>query len=172
MDGLNSKIWIDTGFIEKLRHLPDDIEKTAARALQKTNHWLRTVTQAELGYALQIDTKSALKTRFRSYKKGGMKTTLWVGIRNIGVHRLGTPAKKGKGVQVGKHFFDKAFIAPMNSSELLVFRRTGKSRKSLEMVMLDISSEAEEILGSYQSELNKKFEEFFNREFRLLQSAE
>ena len=171
MDGLNSKMYLDTDFINRLTHLPDDIHKAAMRALDRTNHWLRAVSMAELGYALEIDKKSALRTRFKSYKKGAGKSLLWVGIRKIGVHRLGTPKKKGKGVQVGTHFFDKAFIAPMNSSELLVFRRTGKSRKSLEMVTLDISSEAEEIIGSYQADLNKKFEEFFSREFRLLHSA-
>lgn len=168
MAGLNSKMHLDTDFINRLTHLPDDIHKTAMRALDRTNHWLRNVTMAELGYALEIDKKSALRTRFKSYKKGAGKSVLWVGIRKIAVNRLGTPKKKRDGVQVGTHFFDKAFIAPLNSSELLVFRRTGKSRKSLEMVTLDISSEAEEIIGSYQSELNKKFEEFFSREFRLL----
>lgn len=168
MAGLNSRMSIDTEFIRRLTHLPDDINKTAEKALRRTNHWLRAVTMAELGYALQIDTKSALRTRVRTYKNGAMKTDLWVGIRKLGVHRLGAPKQKDKGVQVGSHFFEKAFISPMNSDELLVFRRTGKHRKTVKMVMLDISEEAEEIIGSYQSELSKKFEEFFSREFRLL----
>lgn len=168
MAGLNSKMWVDTDFINQLKHLPDDVKKTAHRAVQLTNHWFRAITMAELGYALEIDEKSAFRSRFKVYSKAGVKARLWVGIRQIGVHRLGKPQQTPDGVKVGSHFFEKAFISPMNSDELLVFRRAGKHRKTAQMVMMDISAEAEEILGTYQTELNAKFQEFFIREFRQL----
>ncbi len=37
--------------------------------------------------------------------------------------------------------------------------------------MLDIADEAEEIIGSYLTELNKKFKEHFDREFQFVLSG-
>lgn len=169
MDGLNTRMEIDTAFIERLSYLPEEIAKAARRALAKTNMWLRNITRIELGYELAMDSK-ALRTRFRVYRKG-YTSKLWVGVNEIEVHQLGTPKQTAKGVQVGKHFFDKAFISPMNSDELLVWRRTGQSRSVIERVTLDIAEEAEEIIGSYLTELNKKFKEHFDREFQFVLSG-
>lgn len=49
----------------------------------------------------------------------------------------------------------------MDSDELLVWRRTGKQRSQIEMVKLDITDEAEEIIGSYAPEINRKFRSIF-----------
>ncbi|MFD2177857.1 phage tail protein [Veronia pacifica] len=171
MSGLNSKMWVDTDFLNKLNALPDDIAKAAHRAVKRTNEWFRAVTMAELGYSLEIDQKTALRTRFRVYNRRGSRARLWVGIRDIGVHRLGAPKQLKDGVAVGKQFFKQAFISPMNSSELLVWRRTGKSRKSIRLVTLEIAGEAEDIIGTYQIELNRKFQEYFSREFHALYRA-
>lgn len=169
MDGLNTIVDLDTEFLKKVSHLPDELYKAARRALVLTNRWFRLVTLAETGKELRIDSK-AMKTRFRVYKKGG-QSKLWVGVRSVGVHRIGKPEQMKDGVQVGDHFFDKAFISPMNSSELLVWRRTGEHDKSLERVDLDVADEAEEIIGSYMTELNRKFEEYFYREFQHFLSS-
>ena len=169
MSGLNSRIDIDTAFLQKLGHLPDEISKAARRAVSKTNLWLRTTTRAELGYELSIDSK-AMNTRFRVYKKGNT-SKLWVGVREIGVHLIGAPKQTKDGVQVGGRFFEKAFISPMNSGELLVWRRNGKAKSNIELVKLDYADEAEEIIGSYTHELNHKFKEFFDREFKRILSG-
>lgn len=168
MAGLNTQMTIDTSFIKSLAQFPDLIKKAARKAMTKTNNWLRTATMAELGYELSIDTRK-MKKRFRVYNSG-LTSRVWVGINDIKVHRLGTPVQKRDGVQVGSHFFEKAFIAPSNSDELLVWRRTGKYRKEIEMVTFEFAHEAEEIIGSYATEINVRFREYFNVEFQLLLS--
>lgn len=168
MAGLNTQIAVDTDFVQTFSQFPKYLSQAARKALTKTNNWLRTATIAELGYELRIDTKS-MKTRFRVYKSGHM-TRLWIGVNDVAVHRLGKPQQKAGGVQVGEHFFEKAFISPMDSDELLVWRRTGKQRSEIEMVKLDISDQAEEIIGSYTPEINNRFREYFHVEFKRLLS--
>lgn len=171
MAGLSTRMWVDTDFINRISHLPENVEKAAKRAVRATNRWFRHVTMAELGYELKIDNKSAMRSRFKVFRQAGVRARLWVGIRDIGIHRVGTPKQYSDGVAVGEHFYEKAFISPMNSSELLVWQRTGKHKSQIEMVTLDIADEAEEILGAYQARLNEKFREYFLREFHALHRA-
>ena len=168
MAGLNTQIAIDTEFVHKLPQIPELISKAARKATRKTNTWLRIVTMAELGHELHIDTRS-MKTRFKVYSKG-YTTKLWIGVNDVYAHRLGTPVQKRDGVQVGEHFFEKAFISPMDSDELLVWQRTGKQRSEIEMCSLDVKQEAEEIIGSYATDVNRKFREYFHVEFNHLLS--
>ncbi|BDR34304.1 hypothetical protein PDY_13520 [Photobacterium damselae subsp. damselae] len=169
MTSLNSNMVLDTDFLERLTYLPDELSKAAKQALVKTNQWLRAVSMADLGYELMIDSK-AMSIRFRTYKNG-RKSKLWVGVRSISVHRLGTPVQRGNGVQVGDRFYEHAFISPMDSDQLLVFRRENKNRHSIKAVTLEIGDETEEIIDSYLPDLNRKFEEFFHREFNYILSG-
>ncbi len=79
---------------------------------------------------------------------------------------MGKPIQNRLGVRVGEHFYEGAFISPMDSDELLVWRRRGKSRTDIEMVKLDIADDVDEIVENYLPDINRKFEEFFHREFR------
>ncbi|MBF4296732.1 phage tail protein, partial [Vibrio anguillarum] len=97
--------------------------------------------------------------------KNGRISKLWIGVNDIGVHRTGKPIQNRLGVRVGSEFYDGAFISRMQSDELLVFRRTGKQRSSIELVTVDISADTEEIINNYLPDINRKFEEFFHREF-------
>lgn len=172
MDGLsltrNNRALLDTDFIEKFSAFKDELPKVIQRAARVTNMWLRTVVRAELGYELKISNK-ALQSRFRVYKNGRI-SKLWIGVDEIGVHRIGTPIQNQKGVRVGSRFYEDAFISPMNSDALLVWRRTGKARSSIAMVTEDISQDTERIVEFYLPEINRKFEEFFHREFRTVLS--
>ncbi|WP_318438151.1 phage tail protein [Photobacterium leiognathi] len=169
MTSLNSKMVLDTRFLTRLSYLPDELAKAAKQAVIKTNRWLRAASMADLGYELKIDAK-AMTTRFRIYKNGGT-SKLWVGVRNLGVHRIGTPVQNAKGVQVGGRFYEGAFISPMNSDQLLVFRRKSKARKSIALVAIEIGEEADAIIDSYLPDLNRKFEEFFHREYKFILSG-
>ncbi|WP_338328619.1 phage tail protein [Vibrio aestuarianus] len=167
MAGLNTnsnRLLLDTEFIRKYEAFEKEIPKAVQRAATLTNRWLRAVTMAELGYELKIDNK-ALRSRFRNYKNGRI-SKLWIGVNEIGVHRTGKPIQNKLGVRVGSDFYDDAFISHMQSDELLVFRRTGKQRSSIELVTVDISADTEEIINNYLPDINRKFEEFFHREFR------
>ncbi|MFM2477373.1 phage tail protein [Celerinatantimonas sp. MCCC 1A17872] len=165
MAGPSSTMAIDTAFLNAFEHLPNELAKAVRRSAQLTNRWLRAITMAELGVELQISSK-AINTRFRSYGRGGQSTKLWIGIRDVGVHRLGRPVQTAHGVEVGNHFFPGAFINPMQSSDLLVWRRRSKVRTDIEMVRLDISDEAQAIVAAYLPQVNRKFRELFHREFR------
>ncbi|EKO3578653.1 phage tail protein [Vibrio injensis] len=160
----NNRLLMDTEFIQKYEAFKDEIPKAVQRAAVLTNRWLRAVSMAELGYELKIDNK-ALRSRFRQYKKGRI-SKLWIGVNEIGVHRTGKPIQNKLGVRVGSEFYEGAFISSMNSDEALVFRRTSKQRKSIELVTVDISDDAESIVNNYLPDINRKFEEFFHREFK------
>ena len=160
----NNRVLLDTEFIRHYEAFEKEIPKAVNRAAVLTNRWLKTITMAELGYELKIEAK-ALRSRFKLYKNGRI-SKLWIGVNEIGVHRMGTPIQNKKGVRVGRDFYEGAFIAPMDSDELLVWRRKGKSRHNIEMITIDISHDAEEIIERYLSDINRKFEEFFHREFK------
>ncbi len=160
----NNRMLLDTDFIRKFEAFEDELPKVVQRAATLTNRWLRTVTMAELGYELHIDNK-ALRSRFRTYKNGGI-SKLWIGVNEIGIHRTGNPVQNKSGVRVGSEFYEGAFISSMQSDQPLVFRRTGKGRSSIEMVTVDISEDTENIINNYLPDINRKFEEFFHREFR------
>lgn len=160
----NNRLLMDTEFIQKYEAFKDEIPKAVQRAAALTNRWLRAVSMAELGYELKIDNK-ALRSRFRQYKKGRI-SKLWIGVNEIGVHRTGKPIQNKLGVRVGSEFYEGAFISSMNSDEPLVFRRTSKQRKSIELVTVEISDDAESIVNNYLPDINRKFEEFFHREFK------
>ncbi|CAG9001776.1 MAG: hypothetical protein CENE_03803 [Candidatus Celerinatantimonas neptuna] len=170
MVGLNTEMVIDTGFLKNLSHLPDELAKAARRTAQKTNRWLRAITMAELGFELSINSR-AMNTRFRVYNQAGKTTKLWIGIRDIGVHRFGTPVQTAQGVEVGDHFFPHAFINPMQSHELLVWRRRSRVRSDIELVTLDIADESEAIVARYVPQVNRKFRELFDREFQHVLSG-
>ncbi|AUI88156.1 phage tail protein [Vibrio azureus] len=167
MNGLNSSRneWqLDTTFIHRYEAFEKAIPKAVIRAASLTSRWLRGVSMAELGYEMSIDIK-ALRSRFRVYKKGRV-SKVWIGVRDIGVHRLGRPVQTRSGVQVGEHFFAGAFISPMDSDQLLVWRRRGKSNKRIESVTIEIHDEVDAIVESYLPDINRKFEAFFHREFK------
>ncbi|PMJ90291.1 phage tail protein [Vibrio sp. 10N.261.55.A7] len=164
----NSRMLIDSEFIRKYEAFEKEIPKVVSRAATLTNRWLRAVTMAELGFELKIDNKS-LRSRFRTYKNGRI-SKLWIGVNEVGVHRTGKPVQNKLGVRVGSEFYEGAFISSMDSDELLVFRRTGKQRKSIKLVTVDISDDTENIVSNYLPDINRKFEEFFHREFRTVLS--
>ncbi|HFQ4959206.1 TPA: phage tail protein [Vibrio vulnificus] len=171
MSGLNSsgsRLVLDSEFIRRYSAFEKEIPKAVQRAVSATNRWLRAVTMAELGYELKIDNK-ALRSRFRTYKNGRI-SKLWIGVRDIGVHRAGKPVQNRLGVRVGAEFYEGAFISPMDSGELLVWRRRGKARTNIEMVTIDIADDVDEIVENYLPQINRKFEEFFHREFRYVLS--
>lgn len=125
MSGLNSsrsQLLLDTEFIRRYEAFEEEIPKAVLRAASLTSRWLRGVSMAELGYELSIDNK-ALRSRFRVYKNGRV-SKLWIGVRDIGVHRLGKPVQNRLGVRVGEHFFVGAFTLSMTVLALPRLRHT------------------------------------------------
>lgn len=159
---------LDANFIQQYSAFEKELPQVVQRAARATNMWLRTVVKAELGYELKISSK-ALQSRFRTYKNGRI-SKLWIGLNDIAVHRIGMPVQNSQGVQVGSRFYEGAFISPMDSGELLVWRRKSSARSDIKLVKEDISQDVEHILDFYLPEINRKFQEFFSREFTTVLS--
>jgi hypothetical protein len=160
------------GVERALADMPRKLDLAAARALRKTAQWLRTHSSREIARELSI-TQSPVRHRYSIYSQStASEVKLWVGLQPIGVHYLGTPKQTATGVKVGHREYDDAFIAPMKSSERLVFRRKGRERLPLEKVTEDWEGPAISVLERWERRALERFMELFEHEASYaLQSA-
>mgnify|MGYP001619505509 CR=1 FL=1 len=142
------------------------LDLAAARALRKTAQWLRTHSSREIAKALRI-TQSPIRHRFDVFSQAtAREVKLWVGLRPLGVHYLGTPKQTPTGVSVGHRVYDDAFISPMKTKHRLVWRRKGRERLPLEMVTEDWASEGVTALEKWEKRAEQRFVELFEQEAR------
>jgi len=166
---------VDDGWVGVERAIaaaPRKLDLAAARALRKTAQWLRTHSSKEIAKELRI-TQSPIRHRYNIYSQSTSKEVkLWVGLRPIGVHYLGTPKQTSTGVRVGHRNYDDAFIAPMKSNQRLVFRRKGRERLPVEKVTEDWEGPALGALERWEKRALERFMELFEHEARYaLESA-
>ena len=146
----------------------EQLERAAQRAMTKTAQWLRTHSLRELGQELGVK-QEPLRKRFKVFpQRGKGEVRFWVGLDPIGVHRLGNPEVTATGVKVKRRDYDGAFIAPMKSSEKLVFRRKGKERLPLEKVEQDINDEAVSVIERWERRVFVRFKQLFEQEARAV----
>lgn len=144
------------------------LETAAHRALVKVGQWLQTHSLRELGQELGVK-QEPLKKRFRVYpKRQKGQVTFWVGLDPIGIHRLGTPTVTSKGVKVNRKEYDKAFINPMKSSQLTVYKRRGRERLPIDQVKEDIDQQAMAVLERWESRVFTRFKEIFDQEAKAI----
>lgn len=141
---------------------PDHLHRVTQRSLRIITNWLRSESARRLGKELRIQTK-AVRDRIRVNHQGD-GSNLWVGLLPLSIHRLGSPKQTPTGVDVNGRFFKGAFINPMSSSELLVFKRSRESRLPIELVTEDYSDEMEKEIIDLTGELNTKWQEVFANE--------
>ncbi|EKT4458352.1 phage tail protein [Pseudomonas entomophila] len=142
------------------------LDLAAARALRRTAQWLRTHSSREISKELRI-TQSPIRHRYNVYSKStSNEVKLWVGLRPISVHYLGTPKQTPTGVSVGHRQYDSAFISPMKTRHRLVFRRKGRERLPVERVMEDWESPAINALERWEKRAQVYFIDQFEREAR------
>ncbi|MCW6036820.1 phage tail protein [Spirulina subsalsa FACHB-351] len=163
---------------EAQNRMPELIEATAkqlelavGRALRKTGQWLRTHSVRELGRELGI-TQAPLRQRFKLYPRvedGQVK--VWVGLRPISVHYLGSPAQTVTGVRVGRQSYDGAFVNPMRSRHMLVWRRKGRERLPIERVTQEIAELGEAVVQRWETRVEARFIELFEQEVRYVLSS-
>lgn len=147
------------------------LDLAAARALRKTAQWLRTHSSREIAKELQI-AQSPIRHRYNVYSQSTSKEVkLWVGLRPISVHYLGTPKQTSTGVSVGHRQYDDAFISPMKTKFPLVFQRKGRERLPLKRVMEDWESEGLSALERWEKRAQNRFIELFEQEARNVFSA-
>lgn len=142
------------------------LDLAAARALRKTAQWLRTHSSREIARELRI-AQSPIRHRFDIFSQSTAKEVkLWVGLRPLSVHYLGTPKQTPTGVSVGHRGYENAFISPMKTKHLLVWRRKGRERLPLEKVVEDWASEGVTALEKWEKRAEQRFVEIFEQEAR------
>lgn len=149
-----------------LADAPRKLDLAAARALRKTAQWLRTHSSREIARELRI-AQSPIRHRYNVFSKSTTKEVkLWVGLRPISVHYLGTPKQTPTGVKVGHRDYDEAFISPMKSNQRLVFRRKGRERLPIEKVTEDWEGPALGALERWEKRALERFMDLFEHEAR------
>lgn len=142
------------------------LDLAASRALRKTAQWLSTHSSREIARELAI-LQAPLKHRYNVYSRSTAKEVkLWVGLRPISVHYLGTPKQTSTGVAVGHRQYDDAFISPMKTQYPLVFRRKGRERLPLKRVMEDWEADGMTVLERWEKRAQNQFVMLFEREAR------
>jgi hypothetical protein len=161
--------WAD---VEKnIGQVSKKLDLAAARALRKTAQWLRTHSAREISKELRIS-ESPIRHRYNVYSQATSKEVkLWVGLRPISVHYLGTPKQTATGVSVGHREYEDAFISPMKTSYPLVFRRKGRERLPVERVMEDWESEGLSALERWEKRAQQRFIQLFEQEAKHVFSS-
>lgn len=162
---------------ESEQRMPDLIEATrkqletaVGRALRKTGAWLRTHSVRELGRELGI-TQAPLRQRFQLYPRirdGEVK--VWVGLRPLSVHYLGTPRQTPTGVRVKRRDYEGAFIEPMRTRYPLVWQRKGRERLPIERVTEELGDVAVTVVERWERRVERRFVEIFEQEARYVLS--
>lgn len=142
------------------------LDLAAARALRKTAQWLRTHSSREIAKELRI-AQSPIRHRFDIFSQAtAREVKLWVGLRPLSVHYLGTPKQTPTGVSVGHRQYEDAFISPMKTRHQLVWRRKGRERLPVERVVEDWASEGVTALERWEKRAEQRFVELFEQEAR------
>lgn len=153
---------IDTAFIKELPYLDEHLSIATKRTIDRVTKWIRGEIVKSLSTELNLKISTS-KRRFRAYSKG-KRAKLWLGLDGLNLHYFGIPVQDDTGVSLNGDHHKSAFIDPMRSSDLLVWRRTGKKRLPIEPVKKDITAQAKQLLTQYTPRISKKFREIFDEE--------
>ena len=126
--------------VTMLGHMPERTQRAVRRGVSKAAKRLASETGRETAQALAI-VRAAMRGRLRTYRKGdGVSEKVWLGMNALAAHRLGRPIQTRTGVQVGQHFFDRAFIVRKWGGG--VYYRVGKERLPIRLAQFEISDQA------------------------------
>lgn len=153
---------------EILNRMQRELDLAAARALRKTGNWLRTHSTKEIAKELKI-TQSPLRHRYDVYTRAaGKEVKVWVGLRPISVHYLGTPKETSTGVSVGHRSYEDAFIGQPKKGVPMVWMRKGRERLPIAVVREDWEGPALTVLERWEQRAQQRFVELFEQEARYV----
>lgn len=161
----------------------EHVNQCASAALKVAQKWLTKESIKRLGKDLRIRS-SVGRRRVKSGKVKGNQTSVWFGLLPLNVAYIRDFDQVPKGVQSGDAFYKGAFVQSMNSSPLLIWKRTrerpkqpkprrkplskGQTRKRksppVEVVREDIHMETSEIVAQLEVELQDVYKEAFLNE--------
>lgn len=126
-------------------------EKAFNKAAKKTMKWYQAI----------IIQHSSLPRSF--FKKrsfvGSIKASFWLGLKPVGVHRLGKPRQVKQGVKIKGTLYRSAFL--YNKA---VFRRNPRCRKKIRLVTEDLDAELKMLFYKYKSQIKQKLLENYQKE--------
>lgn len=147
------------------------LDTAVNRALRGAGQWLRTHSVRELGRELGI-VQRPLRQRFRMYSRlADGEVKVWVGLTPLSVHYLGSPRQTVTGVRVGRKNYDGAFVNPMRSRQVMVWRREGRERLPIERVTEEIAELGEAVVQRWERRVEARFIELFEQEARYVLSS-
>ena len=126
-----------------LRGLPPSALQNAwRRTLRKTSNWIKSQTAKAVSKETKIPQK-LLRRRLYFFLRSRDTGKVWLGLNAIEAHRLGNPRQTRRGVTVGRHRFEGAWMMKKAAPVGPVYRRKGKGRMPYEMVKQDWSGQGE-----------------------------
>lgn len=126
--------------VQVLGHMPERTHRAVRRGIVKAAKRLASETGRDTAQALAI-VRAAMRGRLRTYRQeDGISEKVWLGMNAIAARRLGVPIQTRTGVQVGQHFFDRAFIVRKWGGG--VYYRVGKERLPIRLAQFEISDQA------------------------------
>lgn len=102
------------------------------RALNKTMTWLRTHTVRAVSKETKVAAK-ILRQRVAAYKanRRNPRGRVWAGLDPIKARRLGRFRQLKRGVRMGRHVFEGAFLTAMQTGHTSIFERTGEAKRMM-----------------------------------------
>lgn len=114
----------------KLRATPDQANRAAKRAISKTVRWAEGQGARAIAREHKLAVRGFRERRiFRSLPQGKvLQGSVWFGLNPIKAAYIGRLRQTRKGAYAGQHFFDRAFVATMDSGHRGIYMRRGKKR--------------------------------------------
>jgi len=138
------------------------IQRAAKRAVRKAAQ--RVVSRASKGLAGQFRLqRRKIQARLRLYvRESGFEQKVWMGLNDLAARSLGTPKRTARGVQVGPHFFEGAFV--IRKFGRGVYRREGPDRFPLLLAKLEIDQAGAQVLRAAIASTNKDLIDLLRQE--------
>ncbi|MEW6490364.1 MAG: hypothetical protein AB1578_20945, partial [Thermodesulfobacteriota bacterium] len=154
----------------------------ARRAAGRTRDWLSTPHTRELAARAALPQRG-LEARFRRrhgpVSRDEAYAVLWIGLNPVEATTAGTPRQSARGTRVGRHFFERAFLARIygkgDKPEKVWTRKTfgkGSQRFPVVKMTIPIDEHMEELLPRYEPAAAKMFSERLAHEVDFLLSRE
>jgi len=138
------------------------------RALRKTGDWIKTHVARSLSSEIKVPQK-VLKQRLYFFLRSAKEGKVWLGINAIEAARLGKARQTRRGVTVGRHRFDGAWLyrskrgSPNDGG---VFRRVGRARTPYEQVRFEWDEAGERAFRSVAARAQARLFEILEQELR------
>lgn len=140
-------------------------KRAAERAVRKAAKWTGGQAAKVTGAELKLQQR-LIRQRLRTFRKGdGTEQKIWLGLNAIAVRRLGQARRTQRGVQVGRHFFEKAFVIDKFGGG--IYRRKTADRFPLSLVKLEIDEAGERAIRAVAARAEERLLTLLRQEWNF-----